>query len=65
VLTARQLEILGLVADGLSNAEIAGRLFLSEGTVKWHVRKILRALGVSNRAQAVARYLAARPPAPA
>ncbi|MGZ6643632.1 MAG: PAS domain-containing protein [Solirubrobacteraceae bacterium] len=64
VLTARQLEIVGLVADGLSNAEIAGRLFLSEGTVKWHVRKILRALGVSNRAQAVARYLAARSLAP-
>jgi PAS domain S-box-containing protein len=59
-LTPRQLEILALVAEGLSNAEIARRLFLSEDTVKWHVRKILRALGVSNRAQAVARYLAAR-----
>ena len=57
-LTPRQLEILALVAEGLSNAEIAHRLFLSEGTVKWHVRKILRALGVANRAQAVARYLA-------
>jgi len=60
-LTARQVEILALVAQGLSNAEIAQRLFLSEGTVKWHVRKILRALGVANRAQAIARYLAARP----
>jgi PAS domain S-box-containing protein len=57
-LTARQLEILGLVSEGMSNAEIADRLFLSEGTVKWHVRKILKALGVTNRAQAVARYLA-------
>ncbi|MGZ3429665.1 MAG: LuxR C-terminal-related transcriptional regulator, partial [Polyangia bacterium] len=38
-------------------------LFLSEDTVKWHVRKILRALGVANRAQAVARYLSARPSA--
>jgi PAS domain S-box-containing protein len=57
LLTRRQLEILGLVAEGLSNAEIARRLFLSESTVKWHVRKILRALGVANRAQAVARYL--------
>ena len=62
LLTVRQLEILGLVAQGLSNAEIGDRLFLSESTVKWHVRKILRALAVSNRAQAVARYLAARPP---
>jgi PAS domain S-box-containing protein len=56
-LSARQIEILALVAEGLSNAEIAGRLYLTESTVKWHVRKILRALGVANRAQAVARYL--------
>lgn len=60
-LSPRQLEILELVADGLSNAEIAARLYLTESTVKWHVRKILRALGVSNRAQAVARYLSAAP----
>ena len=59
-LTPRQLEILALVAEGLSNAEIASRLYLTESTVKWHVRKILRALGVSNRAQAVARYLGMR-----
>lgn len=56
-LSSRQLEILGLVAEGLSNAEIASRLYLTESTVKWHVRKILKALGVANRAQAVARYL--------
>jgi PAS domain S-box-containing protein len=56
-LSARQVEILALVAEGLSNAEIASRLYLTESTVKWHVRKILRALGVANRAQAVARYL--------
>ena len=61
VLTPRQLEILALVGEGLSNAEIAERLFLAETTVKWHVRQILRALGVANRAQAVARFLAARP----
>ncbi|HWJ42122.1 MAG TPA: PAS domain-containing protein [Solirubrobacterales bacterium] len=57
VLSSRQEEILALVAEGLSNAEIASRLYLTESTVKWHVRKILRALGVANRAQAVARYL--------
>ena len=59
-LSSRQLEILALVAEGFSNAEIASRLYLTESTVKWHVRKILRALGVSNRAQAVARYLSGR-----
>lgn len=58
-LSARQLEVLALVADGLGNREIADRLFISESTVKWHVRQILRALGVANRAQAVARYLGA------
>lgn len=62
LLTERQLEILGLVAEGLSNGEIAARLYLGESTVKWHLRKILRALGVANRAQAVARYLSARQP---
>jgi PAS domain S-box-containing protein len=63
-LTARQVEILGLVAQGLSNADIAERLYLTEGTVKWHVGKILRALGVANRAQAVARYLGSASAAP-
>jgi ATP/maltotriose-dependent transcriptional regulator MalT len=58
-LTQRQLEVLRLIADGYSNPEIASRLFLTEGTVKWHVRQILKALGVANRAQAVARLLAA------
>jgi PAS domain S-box-containing protein len=57
VLTARQVEILAYVAEGLSNAEIASRLYLTESTVKWHVRKLLKALGVANRAQAVAKYL--------
>jgi DNA-binding NarL/FixJ family response regulator len=57
LLSVRQVEILGLVAQGLSNADISNRLYLSESTVKWHVRKILKALRVSNRAQAVARYL--------
>ncbi|HMS72441.1 MAG TPA: PAS domain-containing protein [Baekduia sp.] len=59
-LTPRQIEILSLVSDGLSNAEIGDRLFLAESTIKWHVGKILRALGVANRAQAVSRYLSSQ-----
>jgi PAS domain S-box-containing protein len=59
LLSTRQLEILSLLVDGLSNSEIADRLFLAESTVKWHVRQIFRTLGVSNRAQAIKRYLAA------
>jgi len=61
LLSPRQLEVLTLIAEGLSNSEIASRLYLTESTVKWHVRKILRALGATNRAQAVARYLSAIP----
>jgi PAS domain S-box-containing protein len=57
-LTARQQEILGLVAQGLSNGAIAERLFVTEGTVKWHVKQILARTGASNRAEAVARVLA-------
>ncbi len=51
-LTDRETEILRLIAKGLSNAEIADRLFLSEGTVRNHVSAILAKLGVSDRTQA-------------
>jgi DNA-binding NarL/FixJ family response regulator len=53
-LTRRELEVLALIADGLSNREIASQLYLSEATVKTHVNRIFAKTGSRDRAQAVA-----------
>jgi DNA-binding CsgD family transcriptional regulator len=52
-ITPRELEILGLIATGLSNREIAGRLFVSENTVKTHSSRLFDKLGAKRRTQAV------------
>ena len=53
-LTAREIEVLGQVAGGNRNRDIAERLFISEETVKGHVKRIMDKLGASDRTQAVA-----------
>jgi LuxR family transcriptional regulator, regulator of acetate metabolism len=55
-LTAREHEVLTLLAEGAANAGIARRLVISEATVKSHVRHILRKLRAANRTEAVIRY---------
>jgi DNA-binding NarL/FixJ family response regulator len=54
MLTAREREILQLLADGMSNADVAQRLFISQETVKSHVRHILAKLEADTRTHAVA-----------
>ena len=56
-LTAREYDVLRLMAEGKTNREIAHALFVSAGTVKFHVKNILRKMQASNRADAGARYL--------
>jgi DNA-binding NarL/FixJ family response regulator len=51
-LSVRQREILGYVVEGLSNAEIGRRLYLSESTIKQHLRAVYKLLGVSNSTEA-------------
>jgi DNA-binding CsgD family transcriptional regulator len=57
VLTSRELEVLSLMARGQSNRAIAKSLMLGEGTVKYHVKNILRKLQARSRAHAVSRYM--------
>ena len=57
LLTRRELDVLELMVKGETNAGIARALVVSEGTVKFHVKNILRKLHVANRAEATSRYL--------
>jgi DNA-binding CsgD family transcriptional regulator len=57
LLTRRELEVMELMARGASNGDIANQLVISEGTVKSHVKHILRKLRAANRAQAVSTYM--------
>ena len=54
-ITPREHEILGLIAEGLSNREIGARVFISENTVKTHSSRLFDKLGVGRRVQAVQR----------
>jgi DNA-binding CsgD family transcriptional regulator len=57
VLSAREREVIQLLVGGATNAAIARRLFISESTAKAHVHHILKKLGASNRAEAVAKFM--------
>jgi DNA-binding CsgD family transcriptional regulator len=59
ILSARELEVLAIIAEGASNAEIAARLVIADTTAQSHVKNILRKLGVRNRTEAAIRYVAA------
>jgi DNA-binding CsgD family transcriptional regulator len=57
LLSRRELEVLAIIADGATNAEIAEQLYIAQTTVQTHVKNILRKLGTRNRTQAATRYL--------
>ncbi len=57
LLSRREIEVVSLMAEGMSNGAIATHLVISEGTVKTHVKHVLRKLKASNRAEAVFRYM--------
>ena len=59
-LSAREIEVMSLIAGGHTNGEIAAHLFLAEKTVKNHVRRIYSKLGVQNRSAAIAHWVSAR-----
>jgi len=59
-LTARELEVLALLAQGLSNQQISARAQISMTTVKWHVKNIFAKLGVGTRVGALVRARALR-----
>lgn len=54
-LTMRQHEILAMIADGLTNSQIADELFIAVSTVRWHINQLYKVLGVRNRVQAIIR----------
>jgi DNA-binding CsgD family transcriptional regulator len=56
-LTPRELEVLEMIAFGMTNAEAAGRLHLSVHAIKFHLAAIYRRLGVNNRTEAAVTYL--------
>jgi DNA-binding NarL/FixJ family response regulator len=58
-LTRRELEVLEMIASGLTNAEAANRLHLSVHAIKFHLAAIYRRLGVTNRTEAAVAYLRA------
>ena len=61
-LSAREIEVMSLIAGGHTNGEIATHLFLAEKTVKNHVRRIYSKLGVHDRSTAIAHWLSSRAP---
>jgi len=54
-LSEQETEVLGMLCQGKKNADIAGELFLSENTVKYHLKKIYQKLQVGSRSEAIAR----------